>query len=576
MKHHLQTAKYNSVSIILLLGLILITACDLITSSTPLPAVERSDISVTSISTPGSSLVVKTHTPTPIPPSATPVLSPTQPLALTTPTQVTQVRPTEDINEIVLKTPKPKSTLTTPTKEPTVKPTPLAITESSSSISGIEVYETTITLPTYPFKDFLVEQIDPIYNIPVFYFDRSAYEAAGPSSAPVDYKGVVLENDYLRLTFLPELGGRLYSAVIKATEAQEIFYHNPVVKPSRYGVLQPAEANWWLATGGMEWAYPTQEHGYRWGVPWDYEVTQSAERAIITLRDIAPGRVGAEVRVTLPVDSPVFTVAPRLVNDTSQTVPIQFWVNAALSLAPGSMSLQTKFIVPVDRVIVHSRGEPGWSVPDAHSEITWPLVDQTDLSEYSQWANYLGVFAPNMPAPFIGAYNPEIDLGVVRLIEPGQVPGSKLFAFGADFPDRSYTDDGSQYFEIWGGANTGFWPEADVLLPAGKTLAWQEQWRPLAGLGGITWANQQVAMSLSRSGDGFTLSALFAHPEQGQLIVLDEETPILTESFAGSPVEPLQWDLTISNKPVRIRFVDEHETTLLDHQFYEDYQSDVE
>ncbi|MCQ3977699.1 MAG: hypothetical protein DPW09_30085, partial [Anaerolineae bacterium] len=205
--------------------------------------------------------------------------------------------------------PQPALASSPPAPSPLPSPTLIASPTSTSPnlassppAASPQVSLTTVTLPTYPIWDFLTEQTDPVYNLPVFYFDRAAFEAANPSPTPKDYTGIILENTYLRLTFLPELGGRLYSAVVKAT-GQEIFYHNPVVKPSRYGVLQPYEANWWLATGGMEWAYPTQEHGYRFGVPWFYSTSVSSEGATITLSDMAEGRVGAEVTVTLPPDS---------------------------------------------------------------------------------------------------------------------------------------------------------------------------------------------------------------------------------------------------------------------------------
>ncbi len=443
--------------------------------------------------------------------------------------------------------------------------TPTAATQSSVS-PGVRLSETTVTLPTYPIWEYLVEQVDPLYNIPVFYFNRLDYEAAAPTPTPVDYTGVVLENDYLKLTFLPELGGRLYSAISKPT-GQEIFYHNPVIKPSRYGVLQPWEANWWLAAGGMEWAYPTQEHGYRWGVPWDYRLTQSYTGATITLNDTAPGRVGAEVDVTLPADSAAFTVVPKLVNATSETVPVQFWLNAALTLDSPSMSPRTQFIVPVDSIVVHSRGEAGWVVPSSGEISPWPLIDQTDLSDYSQWANYMGFFAPNLKAPFMGAYNPDTSMGVVRLIEPGAVPGSKLFAFGLPFTDRSYTDDASQYFEIWGGANTGFWSEDDIDLPPGDTLQWQESWWPLAGLGGITWANQHAAIHIDQTGDTFELSLLVPQPRHGKVTVLAGQSPILTESFSANPAEPLRWDFSLSDRdtPIRVKLEDDSGTPLLDY-----------
>lgn len=405
-----------------------------------------------------------------------------------------------------------------------------------------------------------MEQVDPLYNLPVFYFNRPEFEAAAPTPAPVEYEVVVLENGYLRLTFLPELGGRLYSAVFKPT-GQEIFYHNPVVKPSRYGGLQPPEANWWLATGGMEWAYPTQEHGYRWGAPWSYRVEQVDERAAIVLSDIAPGRVGAEVEVILPANSAAFTVRPRLVNGTAQTVPVQFWLNAALTLDAPTMSPYTRFIVPTDRVVVHSRGAEGWAVPDAGETSPWPQVDLLDLSDYSQWTNYLGFFVPNLKAPFVAAYNPETDLGVVRLIEPGAVPGNKLFAFGPTFPDRSYTDDDSQYFELWGGVNTGFWADSDLALPAGAAVQWQESWWPLAGLGGVTWANQNVAIHLAES----ALSLLAARPQQGKVTVMAGQSSILNQSFSAEPASPLRWQLDLPEGPVRVKVVDRNDELLLDY-----------
>jgi hypothetical protein len=457
------------------------------------------------------------------------------------------------------------STAVTPAVEaPTLAP---AAAPKPTPKAQVKAYETTITLSTYPIRDYLTEQVDPVYNISVFYFDRIAFETAAPTPMPVDYKGVVLENPYLRLTFLPELGGRLYSAVIKAT-GQEIFYHNKVVKPSRYGVLQPAEANWWLATGGMEWAYPTQEHGYRWGVPWSYRVAQVADGVAITLSDSAPGRVGASVEVTLPADSPVFIVAPRLINAGSTTVPGQIWLNAALSLTPDTMSPQTRFIVPVDEITIHSRGAEGWTIPDAGMPAAWPIIGAADLGRYEEWANYLGFFIPDMAAPFMGAYNPNADLGVARLIEPGAVPGNKLFAFSLVFPDRSYTDDVSQYFEIWGGANASFRPEDDIPVPPGGELGWQERWWPLAGLGGLTWANDRAAIHLAQSGDRYTLSALVSRPTQGRLTVSAGETTVLDEPFAAEPAEVLRWQFTALAEPVQVQVVDERERLLLKYNYH--------
>lgn len=452
---------------------------------------------------------------------------------------------------------RPVTATAIPTPTPTPTPTP------RPPVIGVDSYTTTVTLPTYPFRDFLVEQLDPLYNMPVYYFNRPAYEAEPRQPAPVDYTGVVLENKYLRLTFLPQLGGRLYSAVVKPT-GQEIFYHNPVVKPSRYGVLQPYEANWWLASGGMEWAYPVQEHGYRFGLPWDYRVTQSATGAAITLADSAPHRTGLTVTVSLPVDSASFSVTPRLTNNAAITVPVQVWTNAALALSSGSMSPDTQFVVPTGVITIHSRGELGWSLPDAGRRAAWPLVGQTDLRDYRQWANYLGFFVANTDAPFMGAFNAATKLGVVRLPESGRA--GKLFAFSAGFPDRSYTDDDSQYFELWGGANNGFWPEDDIPVAPGQSLGWTELWWPLAGLPGLTWATEHVAIALEQNKSTATLSALVARPVTGQVRVTAAGALILNERFSANPARPLSWPLAAGAGPLTIEFTDANGGVLLTYQ----------
>lgn len=432
--------------------------------------------------------------------------------------------------------------------------------------AGITVTETTLSLLTYPYQDYLIQQTDPRYGLPVYYFNRPRFEADAPTPQPVDYSGIVLENPYLRLTFLPELGGRLYSAVVKAT-GQEIFYHNPVVKPSRYGVLQPTEANWWLAAGGMEWAWPVQEHGYRFGVPWQASVTQTDSDATITLVDAPGGPASLTVQVTLPADAATFSVAPSFTNNGSEPLPAQVWLNAALTLAPGSMSPDTQFVLPTEVITIHSRGEAGWNLPDSATPAPWPQVGATDLSDYRQWANYLGFFADNRQTPFMGAFNATTKLGVVRLVSP-DVPGAgKLFAFGDNFPDRSYTSDTSQYFEIWGGANTGFWAASDIAVPPGGSLSWRETWWPLAGLSGLSWATDSAAIDLTHTGDDVTLAALVSRPLAGQVrVTAPDDTVLLNQPFNGNPQQPLNWQFSAAAGPLTIKLTESSGNVLLNQE----------
>lgn len=536
-------SSHVAVGVLMLLTAILIIACQ------PSPATEPETTEVAEM------------TATTVPASLT-----TSPFVTVSPTLTATTSPSTETPPV------------SPT-EPPLTPT-LAVTASAQTVVQVDppeaemlpevtVTESSLTLPTYPFTDYLATRLDPTYTMPVLALDRPAYEAASPAPVPVTYRIVVLENPYLRLTFLPELGGRLYSAQVKATN-QEIFYQNPVVKPSVYGPLPVVEGvnpNWWLATGGMEWAYPVQEHGYRWGVPWEYEIQQTADHATIILRDSATEQLTAEVRLTLAADRASFTINPKLIHQGSAAIPVQFWLNAALTLGSASISPQTQFILPVDSVIVHSRGAEGWSVPAARESMSWPVVADVNLRTYDKWANYLGFFIPYLPAPFMGAYNPETDLGVARFVEPGAVPGSKLFAFSQNFPDRSYTDNNSQYFEIWGGINEGFWPESDILMTGGQTLEWQEQWWPLAGLGGLTWANDRVAVHLTQTGEVDTLTALFAQPTEGIVTFLNDDIPFETAPFSADPTQPLQWQLSPLGDTLQVEMTATTGEPLLQHTF---------
>ena len=379
----------------------------------------------------------------------------------------------------------------------TPQPTP-TLGPSASTKTEVSIYETTITLPTYPYEPYLRERVDPRYNFKVIWLDRAAYEATSPRPQPHTFKAVVLENRYLSLTFLPELGGRLYKCIFKPS-GQNIFYQNAVLKPSYWGPLGRDE-NWWLAAGGMEWALPVHEHGYEWGLPWTYSIEKGADQVSIVLRDSkANDRLCAEIQVTLPAERAYFAVKPRLVNPTSQTIACQFWLNAALTLGSASASANTEFVYPAERMIVHSTGDQ--TLPGERQTMPWPIYDGRDLSRYGNWCNWLGVFVPDMQQHYAGAYNHDTNLGIVRIFSPQVVPGLKLFAFGAGFPARAeYSDDGSEYFEMWAGPCRTFWPEDDVVIGAGQSLSWSEIWMPFSDIGGLDRADAEVVVRASMQG----------------------------------------------------------------------------
>ena len=95
---------------------------------------------------------------------------------------------------------------------------------------------------------------------------------------------IILENRYLRLGILPDLGGRIYECTFKPTGNNE-FYSNPVVKPTGWG--QPARpypgARLVAGRRGLEWGFPVEEHGYEWGTRWGSTTTQDNGGVMVTV-----------------------------------------------------------------------------------------------------------------------------------------------------------------------------------------------------------------------------------------------------------------------------------------------------
>ncbi|MEJ2210284.1 MAG: DUF5107 domain-containing protein, partial [Anaerolineae bacterium] len=348
------------------------------------------------------------------------------------------------------------------------------------------------------------------------------------------YRTIIVENEDLQLTFLPDLGGRLYQIVSKSTGPNET-YRNPVLKPSPWG---PPEQGWWLAAGGIEWCLPVEEHGYEWGRPLQVSTRSDEGGVTVLIRDSqAADRVRAEIAVRLEAGAAAFTIRPRLENPTGAPLAVKYWTNAML--APGGAnapSADLHFVLPasVEAVTVHSRGDDG--LPDYDQPLSWPLFEGRDLSRLGNWNRWLGFFEDPARGGFIAAYDEGYDEGMVRIFDPEVARGAKVFAFGwtDPIPAANWTDDGSAYVEIHGGPAPTF--DDSVTLPAGGSLQWTETWYPVAGLGRLCFANDVAALSLV-AGDGQAeVGVAVPRPWSGSLLLVVDGQEIWRQDSATGKV----------------------------------------
>lgn len=439
-------------------------------------------------------------------------------------------------------TPAPTSA-TAPTPAP---PTSAPPTEPPRDWS-LAQWETDITLTTYGWEQALLPTTpdDAVYPYP-----RLNAGAVG-SPASRAYHAVVLENGYVRVIVLPELGGRIWSWEDKVT-GQRLTYANPVIKPTGWGYR-----GWWLATGGLEWAFPVDEHGLNEWRPWQYEPLAGNGWRGVRVWD-TDSRTGLTVEVTLRLyagRSELF-ISPNITNPTATAQPFQFWINAMLTLSGANVpSANVRFWIPTEQVIVHSTGDG--SLPGAGGALSWPLYNGRDFSRYAEWRSYLGVFAAQTRGA-VAAYDEVAEQGVVRSYPPGVASGVKIFCLG-DLPASLYTDDGSRYFELWGGYTRTFWEYAQ--LAPGGAATWEERWYPVHAIGGVTWANGDMAAAL-RAAEGAVTVGLYAPNRVAARLVLRQNGAAVAEwEVIVGPSAPFRttyagsgggWDLQIWQEGVLV------------------------
>lgn len=158
------------------------------------------------------------------------------------------------------------------------------------------------------------------------------------------HQSVVLENDSLRLTFLPELGGRLWS-IIDLARGEEILWHHPTLAP--HAVPQGVGYDDAFA-GGWDELFPSDravdfdgiaypDHGEWWSQPWEWRVAEDANALRLTLTGSGFATRHEAVRtITLPQADSEFAWQTQITNMGDAAIPYIWRHHPALPIRPGA------------------------------------------------------------------------------------------------------------------------------------------------------------------------------------------------------------------------------------------------
>jgi tetratricopeptide (TPR) repeat protein len=353
----------------------------------------------------------------------------------------------------------------------------------------VEVSKETLKIPTYmpgeADREAVLEKDFAPRNTDVYPY--TTQEVLTGEKELQEYQAVILENDYLKLTFLPELGGRLYSAYDKVNQA-EMFYANPVIKPGLFA-LRGA----WPAVG-VEFNFPNSHTTTTLEKIFCKTKRYADGSASVILSDIEwTCRMGWSVEVKLHPDKAAIEMESRLYNPTDLPQRFYYWINAACPIYP-----ETQFIYPpsTKRLFAHPPMDAS-----RLGYLDYPLHEGVDISRFENIKQHFPVFAEEMREDFYGIYHHDRARGVVHVADHTLVRGRKLWLFGNARDGRIFidllSDAGLDYCELQTGP---FSLQSDYrMLEPGRIYVQKDFWLPVAEIGGFNVACREFAANVSQT-----------------------------------------------------------------------------
>lgn len=398
--------------------------------------------------------------------------------------------------------------------------------------SAVSAWEETISRPTYtpPPPDrnpmFLEKRVNQgtsgrVYPNP--FTDRLSSECQERT-----YRAVYLENEYLRLMILPEIGGRIQEGRDK-TNGYDFVYRQQVIKPALIGLFGS-----WIS-GGVEFNWP-QHHRPATFLPVHHLIERHADgSATVWLSDHDPlERLKGMVGICLYPGKAFLEMKVQLYNRTPLPQTFLWWVNFAVHVHE-----QYQVVFPPDVTVVTDHSKRSMSYfPVARGDYYGVDYSQgVDISWYGNIPVPTSYFVWETRRDFFGGYDHRQDAGVIHVANRHIAPGKKMFTWGAgEFGkgwEHNLTDADGPYIELMAGVYTDNQPDFSWLQPY-ETKTFSQYWYPVQQIGPPVEANRRAALRLSVE-DG--------RARVGLVVTEDMEEATLMLDARGEPVHTGRLDL---------------------------------
>ncbi|MGN0447674.1 MAG: DUF5107 domain-containing protein, partial [Acutalibacteraceae bacterium] len=416
--------------------------------------------------------------------------------------------------------------------------------------SKVKVWEEKVMIPTYgigkPDKNpmFLEKRVyqgssGKVYPHPVI---DKIYD----TKADKEYKAVFLENDFIKVMLLPEIGGRIQRATDK-TNGYDFVYYNQVIKPALVGLAGP-----WIS-GGIEFNWPQHHRPSTFDeVDYTYFENEDGSATVIMSEIENMFRTKGMARFTLYPDCTYIEIKAQLYNRTDVPQTFLWWANPAVAVNDN-----TRSIFPPDVTTVMDHGKRASSTfPIATG--TYYKVDYSrgvDISRYKNLPVPTSYMAAKSDYDFVGGYDDGVNAGILHVADHHVAPGKKQWTWGCgDFGkawDRNLTDSDGPYVELMTGCFTDNQPDFTFIAPM-EEKRFTQYFMPYKKIGTVHNATKDLAMNFENGA-----VHLYASGNIGEITVQAMTNGVVSQSenIALLPSETTEITINSAEKVEEIRII---------------------
>ena len=366
-----------------------------------------------------------------------------------------------------------------------------------------------------------------------------------------EYTAVHLENKFLDVWVLPEIGGRIFAAQDKTT-GYDFFYRQHVIKPALIGVLGS-----WIS-GGVEfnWPFHHRPSGF---MPCDFTTEEKQDGSVICwLSEHEPiDRMKGMVGIVLRPNCSYIETKVQLCNRTPHRHSFLWWENTAV---PVNENYRIFFPKDVTYVNYHyNDSRISYPVAGGESFNGYDMRKERDISWHKNTRDATSYFACESKYDFFGGYDYGENCGVVHIANHHISPGKKLFTWGYKQLSKSWenalTDTDGQYAELMAGVYSNNQPDFSWIEPY-ETKEFSQYWYPLSQIGAPDFANLDVALRLGK--DHVYLQST---SDLGvcDVVIKSQDQIYLNQTIKLTPGNPVKLPWTAPDEHVQIQVYSENE-----------------